>query len=68
YFADVALEYRLAPNSPFPAAVQDVLLLTYLYLLNPPADSGIAPVDPKTIFIMGDSVGEVKPLYFALLY
>jgi hypothetical protein len=34
----------------------------------PPVDSGIAPVDPKNIFIMGDSAGGVKSLYFALLY
>ncbi|KAF9133987.1 hypothetical protein BGW39_008474 [Mortierella sp. 14UC] len=51
-----SLEYRLAPDSPFPAAVQDALS-AYLYLLNPPADSGITPVDPKNIVIMGDSAG-----------
>ncbi|KAF8945872.1 hypothetical protein BGZ47_001831 [Haplosporangium gracile] len=51
-----SLEYRLAPDSPFPAAVQDALS-AYLYLLNPPADSGIVPVDPKNIVIMGDSAG-----------
>jgi carboxylesterase type B len=38
------------------------------WVLNPPADSGIAPVDPKNIFIMGDSAGGVKSLYFALLH
>ncbi|KAF9901335.1 hypothetical protein EC991_006262 [Linnemannia zychae] len=51
-----SIEYRLAPDSPFPAAVQDALS-AYLYLLNPPADSGITPVDPKNIVIMGDSAG-----------
>ncbi|KAF9084680.1 hypothetical protein BGX29_002437 [Mortierella sp. GBA35] len=51
-----SLEYRLAPDSPFPAAVQDVLS-AYLYLLNPPADSGVSAVDPKNIVIMGDSAG-----------
>ncbi|KAG0272820.1 hypothetical protein BGZ95_011399 [Linnemannia exigua] len=52
----ISLEYRLAPDSPFPAAVQDALS-AYLYLLNPPADSGVVPVDPKNIVIMGDSAG-----------
>ncbi|KAG0050323.1 hypothetical protein BGZ89_003880 [Linnemannia elongata] len=51
-----SLEYRLAPDSPFPAAVQDALS-AYLYLLNPPADSSFAPIDPKNIVIMGDSAG-----------
>lgn len=66
YNTNAALEYRLAPDSPFPAAVQDALS-AYLYLLNPPADSGIAPVDPKNIVIMGDSAGGGKSLYFTLL-
>ncbi|KAI8606509.1 Alpha/Beta hydrolase protein [Dissophora ornata] len=51
-----AVDYRLAPDSPFPAALHDALA-AYLYLLDPPADSGIAPVDPKNIVIMGDSAG-----------
>ncbi|KAF9124495.1 hypothetical protein BG015_005072 [Linnemannia schmuckeri] len=51
-----SLEYRLAPDSPFPAAVQDAVS-AYLYLLNPPSDSDIAPIDPKNIVIMGDSAG-----------
>ncbi|KAF9107023.1 hypothetical protein BGX27_008915 [Mortierella sp. AM989] len=51
-----SIEYRLAPDSPFPAALVDVLA-AYLYLLNPPADAGIAPVDSKNIVIMGDSAG-----------
>ncbi|KAF9929325.1 hypothetical protein FBU30_001686 [Linnemannia zychae] len=51
-----SVEYRLAPESPFPAAVQDALS-AYLYLLNPPADASMAAVDPKNIVIMGDSAG-----------
>ncbi|KAG0363477.1 Alpha/Beta hydrolase protein [Gamsiella multidivaricata] len=51
-----AVDYRLAPDSPFPAALHDALA-AYLYLLDPPAESGIASVDPKNIVIMGDSAG-----------
>ncbi|KAF9584170.1 hypothetical protein BGW38_007341 [Lunasporangiospora selenospora] len=54
YFA--AIDYRLAPDSPFPAALQDALA-AYLYLLHPPAESGQAAVDPKNLVIMGDSAG-----------
>ncbi|KAF9425257.1 hypothetical protein BGZ94_007692 [Podila epigama] len=52
----LSIDYRLAPDSPFPAALQDALA-AYLFLLNPPADSGLLPVDPKRIVIMGDSAG-----------
>ncbi|CAO3570611.1 unnamed protein product [Mortierella alpina] len=51
-----SIDYRLAPDSPFPAALQDAVA-AYLYLLHPPADSGATPVDPKDIVIMGDSAG-----------
>ncbi|KAF9199607.1 hypothetical protein BGZ49_010243 [Haplosporangium sp. Z 27] len=51
-----SLEYRLAPNSLFPAALHDALA-AYLYLIDPPAGSDFAPVDPKNIVIMGDSAG-----------
>ncbi|ORZ23752.1 Alpha/Beta hydrolase protein [Lobosporangium transversale] len=51
-----SLDYRLAPDSPFPAALHDALA-AYLYLLDPPADSNITPVDPKNLVIMGDSAG-----------
>ncbi|KAF9945716.1 hypothetical protein BGZ65_010454 [Modicella reniformis] len=51
-----AVDYRLAPDSPFPAAIHDALA-AYLYLLDPPTDSGITPVDPKNLIIMGDSAG-----------
>ncbi|RUO96606.1 hypothetical protein BC936DRAFT_141752 [Jimgerdemannia flammicorona] len=51
-----AINYRLAPQHPFPAAVEDALA-AYLYLLEPPADAGFRPVDPKHIVIAGDSAG-----------
>lgn len=52
----LAVDYRLAPDSPFPAALHDALA-AYLYLINPPADAGVKAVDPKNIVIMGDSAG-----------
>ncbi|KAG0201466.1 hypothetical protein BGX28_005719 [Mortierella sp. GBA30] len=51
-----SVDYRLAPDSPFPAAIHDALA-AYLYLLDPPADSGVAPVKPQNLVIMGDSAG-----------
>ncbi|KAI1321066.1 hypothetical protein EDD11_008647 [Mortierella claussenii] len=52
----LSIDYRLAPNSPFPAAVVDAMA-AYLYLLNPPADAGFTAIDSKDIVIMGDSAG-----------
>ncbi|KAK3809559.1 MAG: Alpha/Beta hydrolase protein [Benniella sp.] len=52
----LSVEYRLAPDSPFPAAVVDAVA-AYLFLLNPPADSGATPVNARDIVIMGDSAG-----------
>ncbi|RIB20144.1 Alpha/Beta hydrolase protein [Gigaspora rosea] len=49
-------DYRLAPQSPFPAALIDTLA-AYLYLIQPPSDSGFEPINPKNIVIMGDSAG-----------
>ncbi|KAJ3213804.1 hypothetical protein HK099_007177 [Clydaea vesicula] len=58
-----AIDYRLAPESPFPASLHDVFA-GYLYLTNPdhPAFANLAPrqhsaVDPDDIIIMGDSAG-----------
>ncbi|KAI8380050.1 Alpha/Beta hydrolase protein [Blakeslea trispora] len=52
-----AVDYRLAPQHPFPAAVEDALA-TYLYLIDPPKDSeNIQPVNPKKIVVAGDSAG-----------
>ncbi|CAG8633035.1 8625_t:CDS:2 [Cetraspora pellucida] len=50
------VDYRLAPQSPFPAALVDTLA-AYLYLIQPPSDSGLEPINPKNIIIMGDSAG-----------
>ncbi|RUS19533.1 Alpha/Beta hydrolase protein, partial [Endogone sp. FLAS-F59071] len=51
-----AFNYRLAPQHPFPAALEDALA-AYLYLLDPPADAGFQPVNPKRIVVAGDSAG-----------
>ncbi|CAG8580195.1 10818_t:CDS:2, partial [Paraglomus occultum] len=51
-----SVDYRLAPQSPFPAAVIDALA-AYLYLIQPPANSGLTPINPSNIVIMGDSAG-----------
>ncbi|CAG8707232.1 12216_t:CDS:2, partial [Funneliformis mosseae] len=51
-----AIDYRLAPQNQFPAALQDALA-AYLYLLNPPKDSGFEPLNPKNIIFAGDSAG-----------
>ncbi|EJT48156.1 hypothetical protein A1Q1_02860 [Trichosporon asahii var. asahii CBS 2479] len=51
-----AVNYRKAPQYPFPCAIQDILA-AYLYLVNPPKDAPHRPVDPKEIIIAGDSAG-----------
>lgn len=51
-----AIDYRLAPQHPFPAAVEDALA-TYLYLIDPPKEEGNQPIDPRKIVIAGDSAG-----------
>ncbi|KAL7322060.1 hypothetical protein PS15p_212148 [Mucor circinelloides] len=51
-----AIDYRLAPQHPFPAAVEDALA-TYLYLIDPPKEEGNQPIDPYKIVIAGDSAG-----------
>ncbi|KAF9464961.1 hypothetical protein BDZ94DRAFT_1254956 [Collybia nuda] len=51
-----AVNYRLAPQYPFPCALQD-LLAAYLFLIKPPADATHCPVDPRHIVIAGDSAG-----------
>ncbi|KAI7906502.1 Alpha/Beta hydrolase protein [Cokeromyces recurvatus] len=59
-----AVDYRLAPQHPFPAALEDALA-TYLFMIDPPKDNDIHPIDPKKIIISGDSAG--GGLTFALL-
>jgi acetyl esterase/lipase len=50
------LNYRLAPQHPFPAAFID-LVLAYKYLIDPPPGALHDPVDPAKIVIAGDSAG-----------
>lgn len=59
-----SIDYRLAPQHPFPAAVEDALA-TYLYLIDPPKNEESQPIDPQKIVIAGDSAG--GGLTFALL-
>ncbi|KAH8827893.1 hypothetical protein DL96DRAFT_1527725 [Flagelloscypha sp. PMI_526] len=51
-----AVNYRLAPQYPFPCALQD-LLAAYLYLIDPPPDAKHKPVNPAQIVVAGDSAG-----------
>ncbi|CAG8554148.1 12219_t:CDS:2, partial [Dentiscutata heterogama] len=51
-----AINYRLAPQNQFPAALHDALA-AYLYLIDPPKDAGFSAINPNQIVIMGDSAG-----------
>ncbi|CAE7140127.1 unnamed protein product [Rhizoctonia solani] len=51
-----AVNYRLAPQYPFPCALQDCLA-AYLYLIRPPPDAEHLPVPPNMVIIAGDSAG-----------
>ncbi|KAL1678968.1 hypothetical protein EV122DRAFT_210830 [Schizophyllum commune] len=51
-----AINYRLAPQYPFPCALQDALA-AYIYLIRPPTGAIHKPVDPAHIVIGGDSAG-----------
>ena len=51
-----ALNYRLAPQSPFPAALMDAFI-AYKYLTDPPPTALHKAVDPQKIVIGGDSAG-----------
>ncbi|KAI0260170.1 hypothetical protein BC834DRAFT_561739 [Gloeopeniophorella convolvens] len=48
--------YRLAPQYPFPCALQDCLA-AYLFLIRPPEGAAHRPVHPNNIVIAGDSAG-----------
>ncbi|KAF9071674.1 hypothetical protein BDP27DRAFT_1418782 [Rhodocollybia butyracea] len=52
----LAINYRLAPQYPFPCAIQD-LVAAYLYLIRPPPGACHAPVKPSHIVVAGDSAG-----------
>lgn len=51
-----SVEYRLAPQNPFPAAVVDAFV-AYLSLLSPPEGAPHKPVEAKNIVFAGDSAG-----------
>ncbi|GAA6001830.1 hypothetical protein JCM10207_002339 [Rhodosporidiobolus poonsookiae] len=51
-----AVEYRLAPQYPFPCGLHDCLS-AYLYLIRPPPGAKHRPVDPAKITLCGDSAG-----------
>lgn len=51
-----SVRYRLAPQSPFPAAILDALV-AYLSLLSPPPGALHDPVPAKNIVFAGDSAG-----------
>jgi acetyl esterase/lipase len=68
-----AVNYRLAPQYPFPCAIQDLLAaceklvlpnpsqqvnhVVDLFLIQPPPDAAHRPVKPEHIVIAGDSAG-----------
>ncbi|EJT96875.1 alpha/beta-hydrolase [Dacryopinax primogenitus] len=51
-----AVDYRLAPQYPFPCALQDCIA-AYLYLIRPPPGASHAPIPPNRIIMGGDSAG-----------
>ncbi|EED85396.1 candidate lipase/esterase from carbohydrate esterase family CE10 [Postia placenta Mad-698-R] len=51
-----AINYRLAPQYPFPCALHDCLS-AYLFLIRPPEGALHRPVDPAKIVVAGDSAG-----------
>lgn len=52
----LAINYRLAPQYPFPCALQDALA-AYFYLIDPPPGSDHRPVNPAQLVVGGDSAG-----------
>ncbi|KAL5512614.1 hypothetical protein ACEPAG_3267 [Sanghuangporus baumii] len=52
----LATSYRLAPQYPFPCAIQDAVA-SYLYLIRPPPGAPHTPVNPAHIIVAGDSAG-----------
>ena len=52
----LSIQYRLAPQYPFPAALLDIMLV-YLSLLDPAPGSYHDPVQASSIVLAGDSAG-----------
>ncbi|KAL5532041.1 hypothetical protein ACEPAF_5605 [Sanghuangporus sanghuang] len=52
----LAISYRLAPQYPFPCAIQDAVA-SYLYLIRPPPGAPHTPVNPAHVIVAGDSAG-----------
>ncbi|KAI8922992.1 Alpha/Beta hydrolase protein [Entophlyctis helioformis] len=64
----LSVDYRLAPEHPFPYPLQDVIS-AYLHLIDPPAASDgtpATPVRPDQIVVMGDSAGGGLAISLAL--
>ncbi|XP_006461294.1 hypothetical protein AGABI2DRAFT_221981 [Agaricus bisporus var. bisporus H97] len=51
-----AVNYRLAPQYPFPCGLHDCLA-AYLYLIQPPPDAKHSAIKPAHIVLAGDSAG-----------
>ena len=51
-----AVDYRLAPQAPFPAALIDAVV-AYKYLIEPPPGALHSAIDPSKLIIAGDSAG-----------
>ncbi|CAE6523208.1 unnamed protein product [Rhizoctonia solani] len=51
-----AVNYRKAPQYPWPCPLQDCLA-AYLYLIRPPPDALHSAINPKHIVLAGDSAG-----------
>ncbi|KLO13653.1 alpha/beta-hydrolase [Schizopora paradoxa] len=52
----LAINYRLAPQYPFPCAIHDAIA-AYLFLIRPPEGARHTKVDPANIVVGGDSAG-----------
>ena len=62
YLKSSAFSYRLAPENPFPAGVEDCLSVTK-YILDPKHAEKLN-IDPKRVAISGDSAGRQTLLFF----
>ena len=51
-----AVDYRLAPQEPFPAGLIDAIV-AYKYLIDPPPGALHSAIDPSKLLIGGDSSG-----------